>query len=895
MATQATSPVRARYVQVAVNAGRPTHMTFSYRVPPGREVEAGEVVHVPFGKRTLQGIVVEAPTGFSGYHGDIRDLDPPVEGAPTLNAFQLELARWIAHEYLAPPWEAHALMLPPGAGERPRTLVVRGPADPPQALSERQQQLYERLDETPREAARLRAALPGRVAAQGFEAALTALVRRGLAERRYELSRPSGRPRVVEVVRLAATPEEALRFAQGIEGRRASRRARAIQALLDAGGPIAIDELAKIARGKPAVETLIEDGLVEIDGQRLVTLALRPDEAADRIREWTRTRAQDAAARLLERFAGEQELALPVSGLAREFGAAAGQGLEMLRADGLLEVSEELDRRDPLRNLQVAVRPPPELVGEQREVARAITDAIDLAEGEALLLVGVSGSGKTEVYLAALQHAVDQEKRGMVLVPEIALTVPTVSRFAERFAGRVGVLHSGLSEGERYDEWRATAAGAYDVVIGSRSAIFAPQPDLGLIVIDEAHEWTYKQADPAPRYDARAVAERLAALSGAALVFGTATPDAERWHAASEGRIQRLDLPRRMRAVRQPDGTTQVWPDEGLPEVEIVDVRGQRTLFSGELTQALGETLDREEQALLFLNRRGLAGYLLCPRGHSPACPSCDVSLTLHDPPGRLVCHQCSRSRRLPPRCLECEGPLRRARAGTQAVQREVRRLYPTARVERWDRDTARRREQHEEIFGRMQRHEIDVLVGTQMIAKGLDLPLVTLVGVVLADYGLHGDDFRARERTFQLLEQVAGRAGRAELPGRVIVQTLSPEDRVIEALERHDVDGFFEDELSWRAEYGYPPFQRLARLVFAHTRGDYAAEEARRMSAELERRAAGLPNIEVLGPAPPPLARVRGRHRWALLVRAPDPAELLRDIEFPAGWLVDIDPLTLG
>ena len=202
MATEATSQVRARYVQVAVNAGRPTHMTFSYRVPPGREVEAGDVVHVPFGKRTLQGIVVEGPTGFSGYHGDIRDLDPPVEGAPRLNALQLELARWIAHEYLAPQWEAHALMLPPGAGERPRALVVRGPADPPQALSERQQQLYELLDETPRDAARLRAALPGRVAAQGFEAALTALVRRRLAERRYELSRPSGRPRVVEVVRL---------------------------------------------------------------------------------------------------------------------------------------------------------------------------------------------------------------------------------------------------------------------------------------------------------------------------------------------------------------------------------------------------------------------------------------------------------------------------------------------------------------------------------------------------------------------------------------------------------------------------------------------------------------------------------------------------------------------
>ena len=447
MVTHARSRERDRYVQVAVNAGRPTDMTFAYRVPPGREVEAGEVVHVPFGKRTLQGIVVEGPTGFSGYHGDIRDLDPAVEGAPRLNDLQLELARWIAHYYLAPPWEAHALMLPPGAGERPRRLLLRGSAEPPEALSERQQQIYELLDETPREAGRLRAALPGRVAARAFEAALTALLRRGLAERRYELSRPSGRPRIVEVVRLVAEPDAALRFAGAIEGRRASRRARALRALLDAAEPIAVDELAKIARGRPAVETLIEDGDVEVDGRGLVTLALSPERAVDRIREWTRTRAQDAAARMLERFAGEPELSLPLGELAREFGAAAREALAMLREEGLLTVEEVLDRRDPLRSLDVAVRPSPELIFEQRPAARAITEAIDRGNGEALLLAGVSGSGKTEVYLAALQHAVKQGKRGIVLVPEIALTVPTVSRFAERFPGRVGVLHSGPQRG----------------------------------------------------------------------------------------------------------------------------------------------------------------------------------------------------------------------------------------------------------------------------------------------------------------------------------------------------------------------------------------------------------------------------------------------------------------
>ena len=915
MSADAAPDARSRFVRVAVNSGRPTFMAFSYRAPAGRTVQAGEVVHVPFGQRTLQGVVIDGPTDLPGYPGEIRDLEPPIEGAPRLGEIQLSLASWIAGYYLAPPWEAHALMLPPGAGESPRTLVVRGPADPPLTLSERQQQLYDLLDETPRESTELRSA----VGARGFDAALAALTRRGLAARRFELARPRGRPRVAEVVRLDAPPERARQFAASIEGRRSSRRARALRALLDAAGePLPFDDLAKIARGAPAVETLIDDGLVEVDGARNVGLALSPAAAEGRIRELTRTRAQAAAAGLLERLAAEPEAQLPVAELARELGAGAGEALEALRDAGLVAVDEVLDRRDPLRDLDVAARPPVELVHEQRAAGTAIRATIDRADGSALLLYGVTGSGKTEVYLDALAHAVGLGRRGLVLVPEIALTPQTVRRFAERFPGRVGVLHSGLSLGEAYDQWQQTAAGAFDVVIGSRSAIFAPQPDLGLIVMDEAHEWTYKQHDPAPRYDARTVAERLAALTGAALVLGTATPDAERWYAAAEGRIARLDLPRRLRAVRQPDGGSRVWPDEQLPEIEIVDVRGSRSLLSGALVEALGQALDRDEQAMLFLNRRGFAGFLLCARGHSPACSSCDVSYALHDPigdapaappgappgaapaeargaaRGRLVCHQCNRSRPAPSQCSECGSPLRPTRAGTQAVEREVRRLFPTARVVRWDRDTARTAEQHEAIFGRLQRHEADVLVGTQMIAKGLDLPLVTLVGVVLADHGLRAGDFRARERTFQLLVQVAGRAGRGDRHGRVIIQTLAPEDRAIEAVASYDVDGFFEEELRWRADFGYPPFNRLSRLVFAHTNGEYAVEEAHRMQRELRRIASGLPGIDVLGPAPPQVARRRGRHRWALLVRAPDPAELLRELEFPPGWTVDVDPVLL-
>ncbi len=888
---------RARFVRVAVNDGRPTHMTFSYRVPPGREAAPGEVVHAPFGRRTLQGVVVEGPFDLPGYPDEkTRDLDPPVEGAPRLGPVALALASWIAGYYRAPPWESHALLLPPGAGERPRTLVARGPAPPPEALPEAQRLLYDRLGETPLDAAALRAG----IGARRFDAALRALVARGLAERRYELARPRGRPRVAEVVRLAVAPERAREYASRIEGRRASRRGRALRALLDAGGEaIAFDELARAARGAPAVETMIAEGWLEADGRREVRLAMTPDDAEARIRALTRTRAQAAGAALLERLAADPAAEPRVAGLAREFGAGAGEALEALRGEGLVAVAEVLDERDPLRDLDVAARPPPELAYEQREAGAAVRAAIDRADGSALLLCGVTGSGKTEVYLDALAHAVARGRRGIVLVPEIALTPQTVRRFAERFPGRVGVLHSGLSPGEAYDQWGRAAAGAFDVVIGPRSAIFAPQPALGLIVIDEAHEWTYKQHDPAPRYDARTVARKLGELTGAAVVYGTATPDAERWFEAAEGRIARLDLPRRLRAVRQPGGGARVWPAEELPEVSVVDVRGARELLSGELAAALGQTLDRGEQALLFLNRRGLAGFLLCARGHSPSCSGCDAALALHDPGGeagarggRLVCHQCGRSRPVPRRCAECGSALRPARAGTQAVEREARRLFPAVRVLRWDRDTARRPADHEAILGRMQRREADVLVGTQMIAKGLDLPLVTLVGVVLADYGLRAGDFRARERTFQLLTQVAGRAGRAERHGRVVIQTLAPGDRAVEAAAAYDADGFFEDELAWRAEFGYPPFQRLARLVFAHERREYAAEEAHRMRAALRRAASALPGAEVLGPAPPPIARRRGRHRWALLLRAPDPAEALREVEVPSGWSIDVDPL---
>ncbi len=891
-------------------------MTFTYSIPPGREARAGEVVHVPFGARTLQGVVVEGPFDLPGYAGTTRPLDPPLEDAPVIPGPRLELAQWIAARYLAPAWESHALMLPPGAGERPRSLVARAAgAGPEPELPEAQARLFALLGPEPRPQEELRR----RLGARGFAGALAALLRRGLAERRYRLEPPRARPRVARVVRLLATAAEARARADALEGRRRSRPARALRALLDAPGPLHRGELARIAGGRAVVEALVSGGWVGAapprgdgggdDRSGRLALAVSRERAVSEVRRLSRTRAEEAEAALLARLAGEAERGgepeAPLADLAREIGPAVRAAVERLAGERLVSVEEVLRRRDPLAGLSVVSRPRPELTADQRIASARARSLIDQAQGAgdpaaALLLVGVTGSGKTEVYLDALAHAVERGRRGIVLVPEIALTPQTVRRFAERFPGRVGVLHSGLSLGEAYDEWHAAAQGRYDVVIGSRSALFAPVPDLGLVVVDEAHEWTYKQEEPPPAYDARDVARRLCELHGAALVLGTATPSAEQWYRAASGEMERVDLPRRVRAVPQPAGGVAVWPSDELPAVEVVDMRGARSLFSDELSAALEETLDRGEQAILFLNRRGLAGFLLCPQGHSPECSSCDVSLALHTPdggadgaPGRrlLLCHQCGRRRQVPAACARCGGSLRPARAGTQRVESEVRRLLPEARVARWDRDTARRREQHEAILDRFLRQEVDILVGTQMVAKGLDLPAVTLVGVVLADYTLREGDFRSRERTFQLLVQVAGRAGRAERSGRVVIQTLQPDDRAVEAAAAHDVDGFLEGELQWRAAHGYPPVRRLARLLFAHPRPAYGAEEAARMAAEVRRLAAGEPHAEVLGPLRPRVARARGRHRWSILVKADDPADLLRPLDLPAGWRVDVDP----
>jgi len=514
------------------------------------------------------------------------------------------------------------------------------------------------------------------------------------------------------------------------------------------------------------------------------------------------------------------------------------------------------------------------------------------ASPDVFLLQGVTGSGKTEIYLQALAEAVRLGKKGIVLVPEISLTPQTIERFASRFPHRVAVLHSRLSLGEQYDEWRRIRGGEFDVVIGSRSAIFAPQPDLGLIIIDEEHEWTYKQ-DNSPHYHARDVAIKLAELTGAVVVLGSATPDVESYHRAKNGDYKLLELPER------------VVPSEGaaLPDVEVVDMReelkaGNRSIFSRSLAEAINEAVAEQEQVILFLNRRGGSTFIQCRRcGFVLRCRRCEVPLAHHIAGDILTCHQCNYKTAIPQACPNCSSrQLKFLGTGTQKLEQEVRYTFPRARHMRWDSDVISRESSHENILNRFRGRQAEILIGTQMVAKGLDIPSVTLVGVISADTSLNLPDFRAGERTFQLLSQVAGRAGRGPLGGRVVIQTFSPEHYAIQAAASHDYASFYEQEIEHRRQLHNPPFSQLARLVFTHTNDAACQREAERvkdyLAGEMDTR--GVPGISIVGPAPTFIHRLRGRFRWQLMLRGTGLSAFLSPIPFPQGWTIDIDPMNL-
>jgi primosomal protein N' (replication factor Y) (superfamily II helicase) len=512
------------------------------------------------------------------------------------------------------------------------------------------------------------------------------------------------------------------------------------------------------------------------------------------------------------------------------------------------------------------------LNGDQEAAFREISDALKKRRFSAFLLHGVTGSGKTEVYLQAISAALASGLQAIALVPEISLTPQMIDLFYGRFGDQVAVLHSGLAGRERYNEWLRVKEGRAPVVLGTRSAVFAPLPRPGLFILDEEHEPSYKQDDHL-RYHAREVALKRAQLSGAVVVLGSATPSLESWFRSRRGGPYKLlRLPHRI-------------DEKPLPRVKIVDLRqeikdGNRGIFSRNLVSAICVRLQKGEQTLLFLNRRGYATFVVCREcGHVIKCDRCDISLTYHLN-GSLRCHYCNYQTGMPEKCPSCGSRyIRHFGVGTQKVEEEAKRLFPQARILRMDSDSTTRRGSHEKILSAFRQGQADILIGTQMIAKGLDFPMVTLVGVVNADTTLFMPDFRAAERTFQLLTQVAGRAGRANLPGEVLVQTYCPDHYSITAAARHDCEGFYQVEMPVRSALGYPPYSYLARLLFTHEDEAEISIGAALAKEILDKTLAGHDNfIEVLGPAPAPLSRIKGRYRWQLVIKGPRRNEL-RDI----------------
>lgn len=575
-------------------------------------------------------------------------------------------------------------------------------------------------------------------------------------------------------------------------------------------------------------------------------------------------------AKVLEQLVEYKEMY--VSQLVKVAGVSAAT-VRSLADKGFLTISQQAMRRNPFADRDVLPTEQHVLMPEQRDALEVVNRSIDSLDPAVVLLFGVTGSGKTEIYLQGIQYALDQGKGAIVLVPEISLTPQTVYRFRSRFGEQVAVLHSSLSTGERHDEWHRIRNDEARIVVGPRSALFAPVRDLGLIVVDEEHEPSYKQEET-PRYQARDMAVMRGHMEQCSVVLGSATPSLESMQNAVEGKYHICKLTHRV-------------DHREMPEIRVIDMRkeaereGRINVLSRDLLDAMRLRLEQSEQTILFLNRRGFATSLLCPScGYVANCEMCSVSMTYHRTHNLLVCHICGAERKVPDRCPQpnCGDPeFKKTGLGTQRVEDVVQKVFPKARIQRMDADTTRGKDSHEYILEQFRMRKVDILIGTQMIAKGLHFPGVTLVGVINADMGLHLPDFRAGERTYQLLTQVAGRAGRGEVAGEVVVQTFTPFHPAVQAARRNDYEGFFDQEIEFRRELKYPPFSHLVCVTLTgpvEATIKYVGEVlVKRMDTILSKE------VIVAGPTPAPLSKAKGRYRFQVMMRAPKVGQVTKPL----------------
>ncbi len=584
---------------------------------------------------------------------------------------------------------------------------------------------------------------------------------------------------------------------------------------------------------------------------------------------------------------------IPYTNIKEIFGDV-GRHIRWLEDRGFVKIEHEKVSRDPFSEMIPSDEVPPNLTPDQERAFYRIKEAIERGRFSSFLLHGVTGSGKTEVYLRVIGEVIKNGKEAVVLVPEISLTPQLVKRFRGRFGKEVAVIHSALGDGERFDAWRMARRGEVKIIIGARSAIFAPFKNLGVIIVDEEHEPSYKQ-DESPRYNARDLSLVLGKMTNAVVILGSATPSVESYANALKEKFIYLSLPLRVQ-------------DRPLPEVELVDMRGEKgEVFSQRLREAIEENYRLGGQTILFLNRRGFSTLIICPVcGDRLMCPNCTISLTYHIKEGSLRCHYCGISERFIKGCGECGANLRTIGMGTQRVEEEIKRMVPQVRVARMDRDSMGGKIKLLNLYGRLEKGEVDILVGTQMVAKGHDLPGVTLVGVISADLALGIPDFRAGERTFQLITQVAGRAGRGDHLGRVIVQTYNPEHPSIRFAVEHDSTGFLNEELQLREELGYPPFSRIVSFRFGGRTESETASVAKESGGIARKLVSKLPigAIKILGPSPSPIYKIRNQYRWQMLMQSPDlnvlhrfSRQLMNTLSRSSGGVkvsIDVDPVEL-
>ena len=841
------------YVRIAVNVPH-VQGIFDYHLPEESQddFKLGQLVKVPFGRQSVQGVIIDFPERPAVTQ--TKAVQKILDRTPVVTASQIELAQYISNETLSPLGVTLQAMIPAGLSVQADTQYSLS-ADSERLIKEDQPLLPEPspsqtrlldlfIKRGPLRGRQIDRALPQK----NWRKTAGSLIRRGIIESQSTLADPSVKPKYERRLQFSTDPESAHEH---------------------------MDNLAR--KGYP--EALARR-------QSVLRLIMELPEP------------------------------VPLSVIYDKTGANLND-LKVLVKRELANIIEVAVLRDPLSDLDITPQSTPDLTPDQQDVWKLIKEGFENNTTKPYLLHGVTGSGKTEIYLRAVEEIIKAGKQAIIMVPEIALTPQTVTRFMSRFPDRVGVLHSELSPGERYDTWRLARHGALDIVVGPRSAVFTPFPDLGLIVVDECHDDSYYQGDITPHYHALHSAIFLAEISSAVCILGSATPDITNRYLGERGTWNYLALPERILAHRESiqvqlnqadhSPTISRYQDldedlliADLPSVNVIDMRtelkaGNRSIFSRELQDKLAETLRKNQQAILFLNRRGSATYIFCRDcGYALRCPRCETSLTAHLSNNELRCHLCGYRRNIPKTCPNCgSSRIRHLGTGTQQVESALKELLPDVRTLRWDRDTTRKKGAHWDIMEKFSSHQADVLIGTQMLAKGLDLPLVTLVGVVLADSGLNLPDFRAAERTFQILTQVAGRAGRSPLGGEVVLQTFDPEHYVIQAAAGHDYEDFYQQELENRRELGYPPFLKIIRLEIRDKNPSTAERKAGVYAATLKGwiEKEGFRSTRMVGPTPAYFSKIRGEWRWQILVKGPNPLALIRDHHPGPEWIIEVDP----